>query len=388
MFRIISAIILIVNTSIFAVDGYEDIYIDREQDIVIHGVLCGENLNNLAALKPGYVFTNTESILKGTYYYNSPYGNYSFTFNVTENESAMIRGLLKEGQTKKEQMIKSICLVNDIEGLPNAARVNLKKKVLKANDPQWDQIMKNYTFVTGKPAYGKGVFKDNRTSQSHAKADEKIYEANQKYLAKFEKLFKSPFNQVTKDLPQKVKNAINFARKSDGKLTTKTYPKVKRPAVLTPTSKERYEDLKRQRQQKIAWDKVMQLNIDWLFNIVGRNNKLVNSKLITKSKPKWNGQSFEQVATIEARFKNGKSLELDFLISSNKVDSEVFDTMETIKKKAELVRNNPIASSKKPRETVKMPTAEEVKAYSSVEKEEVFFSLFRNKKPGDSYRYK
>ena len=101
MKRIIVAIGLLVSSATFAVDGYKDIYIDRERDIVIHGIVCGKDLKNFRALKPSYVFTNTDNILKGTYYYNSPYGNYSLTFNSTENIAVMVRWLLKDWQTKK-----------------------------------------------------------------------------------------------------------------------------------------------------------------------------------------------------------------------------------------------------------------------------------------------
>ncbi|MEH6347565.1 MAG: hypothetical protein V7785_20890, partial [Bermanella sp.] len=163
MTKFIVAISLFISSVTYAVEGYKDIYIDRERDIVIHGVVCGIDVKNLRTFKPSYVFTNTDTILKGTYYYDSPYGNYSLTFKPTENTSLMARGLLKNGQTNKNQMVKNVCIVSNLNGLPKAISKNLNKLTLKANDPNWDSVMTKYTFVSGKPAYGKGVFQNNRT---------------------------------------------------------------------------------------------------------------------------------------------------------------------------------------------------------------------------------
>ncbi len=388
MKKIITVVCLLIGSTAYAVQGYNDIYIDREQDIVIHGVMCGADLKNLRSLKPSYVFTNTAAILKGTYYYDSPYGNYSLTFNTTGNVSVMARGLLKDGQTKKEQMAKSVCIVSAIKELPAALNNNLKKLTLKANDQNWDKVMTKYTFVSGKPAYGKGVFQDARKTAEYDKADKEIFSANQAYLKGIEAIFSKEYTNIASTLPKKLKDAINYAHKTDGVLVGKTYPSVKEPVVWTPTAKERYNDLNRQRSQTIAWDKVIQENFDWLFSIVGKGNDLKSTQLISKTVPQWNGRVLQQLVTVQAKFESGKALELDFLISSSKVDSEVFDTMEIIKQKSHLVRNNPIASSKKPRSLIKMPTSNSLDVYTPTEKEIIFFSLFRNKKIGDTYRYK
>lgn len=387
MKRIIVAISLLVSSAVYAVEGYKDIYIDRERDIVIHGIVCGMDLKDLRSFKPSYVFTNTDTISKGTYYYDSPYGNFSLTFNTTDNIAVMAQGLLKEGQTKKEEMVKKICIVSKVNGLPNAISKNLNTLTLKANDPNWDKVMTRYTFVSGKPAYGEGVFQDNRTTANFDKADKEIFDANQKYLKGIEKIFSKEYKKIARALPKKLKDAIRYAHKTDGLLVGKTYPAIKEPAVWTPTAKERYNDLSRRRSQTIAWDKVIQENFDWFFKLVGKNNMLKTTRLISKTKPQWNGRTLEQVATVQAKFNDGKSLELDFLITSSKVDTEVFDTMETIKRKSLLVRNNPIASSKKPRSPVKLPTSKSIDVYSPTEKEVIFFSPFRNKTIGDTYRY-
>ncbi len=379
---------LLMGSSAYAVEGYNDIYIDREKDIVIHGVVCGVDFKNLRTLKPSYVFTNTDVILKGTYYYNSTYGNYSLTFNKTENPAVMARGLLKDGQTKKEQMVKSVCIVSPLKELPAALNVNLKKLTLKANDPDWDKVMTQYVFVSGKPAYGKGVFQDNRKTAKFDKADKAIFDANQAYLKGIESIFSNKYKKIVSTLPKKLEGAINYAHKTDGLWKGKTYPVIKEPVVWTPTAKERYNDLSRQRTQKMAWDKVIQENFDWLFGLVGKGNDLKSTHLISNTQPQWNGRILEQVATVQAKFNNGQSLELDFVITSSKVNDEVFDTMDVIKKKSHLVRNNPIASSKTPRALVAMPTDKSIDVYTPTEKELIFFSPFRNKAVGDTYRYK
>ena len=386
--KFIVAISLLISSVTYAVEGYKDIYIDREQDIIIHGVVCGIDAKNLRTFKPSYVFTNTDTILKGTYYYDSPYGNYSLTFKPTENTSLMARGLLKSGQTNKNQMVKNVCIVSNLDGLPKAISKNLNKLTLKANDPNWDSVMTKYTFVSGKPAYGEGVFQDNRTTARFDKADKKVFDANQQYLKKIEQIFSKEYNKIARKLVTQLSDAVKYAHQADGSFVGKTYPPIKEPAVLTPTSKERYNDLSRIRTQKIAWDKVMQDNFNWYFNLVGKDNKLEKIQLLPASNPRWNGPILEQIATLEAKFKDGNSLELDFLITSSKVNAEIFDTMKVIKEKSYLVRNNPIASSKKARKPIKLPNSSSIDVYTPAEKKINFFSLFRAKALGDTYRYK
>lgn len=158
MKNFIGLLTLAVSVSANAVDGYQDIYLDKTTDIFVHGVMCGDDLNNLNRLEPSNVFTNTPEIEKGTYYYKTAYGEYSLTFNTTENKAVMVRGLLKAGQTSKTDMEKKLCIVQDIEGLPSALRGYLKKVTIKANDENWQQTMKNYELVAGLPAFGKGEY--------------------------------------------------------------------------------------------------------------------------------------------------------------------------------------------------------------------------------------
>jgi len=62
MKRIIAVLSLFASSATYAVEGYEDVYIDREQDIIIHGIACGTDVNSLSSFKPSYVFTNTDTI--------------------------------------------------------------------------------------------------------------------------------------------------------------------------------------------------------------------------------------------------------------------------------------------------------------------------------------
>ena len=158
MKHFIGLLALTTSMSAMAVEGYQDIYLDKQADIIIHGIVCGDDLNNLNKLKPANIYTNTAEVEKGTYYFNSAYGEYSLTFNPTDNDAVMVRGLLTAGKTSTSEMNKQLCIVKDVEGLPAALRGYLKKVTLKANDPNWVQTMKNYALVAGKPAFGKGEY--------------------------------------------------------------------------------------------------------------------------------------------------------------------------------------------------------------------------------------
>ena len=102
MKRTLGFILFFISTSSFAVvDGYNDIYLDREKTVYIHGITCAPDAKNLRAFKGAIVYSNSKTIEKGTYYYSSAYGKYSATFNTTKNPAILSRGILKEGQTKK-----------------------------------------------------------------------------------------------------------------------------------------------------------------------------------------------------------------------------------------------------------------------------------------------
>jgi len=371
------------------VEGYPDIYLDREQPVNIHSIFCGPNLKNMRGLRPSYIYTNSEHIKKGTYYFSSAYGDYSYTFNTIAGQDPtkiMARGILIGGKTDKKDMKKEICIVGKIAGLPNVLNKNIGKVTLAVEGPEWDQAMVKYKMF-GKPAFGKGVFEDQRTTAKNDALDKQVFDANQAYLKEEERLFQIEFDKIAKQLPAKLTKAIKYAHQEDGFLKNKTYPTINEPKVWTVISKKRYEDQQRHLAQEKDWDIVIQKNFDWFFNLVGRDNLLQSTQVIAGSPVKWNGQKLQQTTTVKAIFANGKSLELDFLVSSEKVERSAFDTMQEIKKQSNLIRNNPIASSKKPREPISLPKAGSLRVYTPTEKTVIFFSPFREKSLGDTYRY-
>ncbi len=389
MKRIFPLFALLLSTHLYAVDGYNDIYLDREQPIKVHGIYCGENPQQINKFKPSIIYTNSEHIEKGTYYFTSQYGEFSYTFNVIPSKDTtqlMGRGMLTAGKTQKSDMKKELCIVGKIAGLPNNMLKNISTQTISVNDPEWNLTMKKYA-VFGKPAFGKGVFKDQRTAAKHDAHDQKVFLANQKYIKKTEQLFVSESKKISRQLPKKVKDAIKYAHKNDGFLMSKTYPVINEPLVWTPTAKERYSDQVRQLDQKKQWDIIIQKNFDWLFSIVGKDNKFKTAKVKHVGKPIWKQQTLEQTVTLLTQFKNGKTLELDFVIKSAKIESSIFDSLETIQKQSHLIRNNPIASSKKPRAPIKLPIKKDITVYTPTEKIVIFFSPFRDKKIGDTYRY-
>ncbi|ETX11407.1 hypothetical protein MUS1_11155 [Marinomonas ushuaiensis DSM 15871] len=154
MKKIIGILLLATSFSVIAVDGYKDIYIDKDKDIIIHGMLCGDDLNDLSQFQPSSVYTNTPDVEKGTYYFKSPYGEFSLTFNTTANELIMVRGLLQNGQTSKDDMVKKLCIVKYAEGLPPGVAKYVQQKVIKAGDKD----LELYEAVSGSPAIGKGQY--------------------------------------------------------------------------------------------------------------------------------------------------------------------------------------------------------------------------------------
>ena len=100
---------LIMSPSLMAsVEGFKDIYLDREQPIHVHSIFCGADLNNLRTLKNSYVYTNTPTIEEGTYYYSSAYGDFSYTFQKIEGQDPsflMGRGLKTSNQAKPSERV-------------------------------------------------------------------------------------------------------------------------------------------------------------------------------------------------------------------------------------------------------------------------------------------
>ena len=385
---LLGLVTLFISTSSFAVEGYTDIYLDREKTIYIHGITCAPNANNLKAFKAAVVFTNTESIEKGTYYFDSPYGKYSYTFNTTNNPATLNRGMLRAGQINKSQMEKNVCIVSKIQGLPAPLLRSISRTTLQADDPTWSKKMKQYTFIAGKPAYAKGIYEDTRTANKNSAAAKEIFDANQQYAKGIESLFREKFKKISNKLPQQLTDAIKYAHQETGSFEGKVYPPIKEPAVWTSLAKERYNDMSRQRSQRIEWDVITQKNFDWLFALVGQKNALKSTKLLTPSKLTWNGAILEKTATVEAVFANGKKLELDFLVKSSKVDTDIFATMPDIKKAILLSRTNAVVAYRREITPIKPPTEKSLSVYSPTRKVVIFFSDFRAKKLGDTYRYK
>ena len=380
---------LLLSQFALAVEGYKDIYLDREKPVNIHSIFCGPNLQNLRSLRPAYVYTNSEHIEKGTYHYTSGYGKFSYTFNTVNGQQPtqiLARGLLKANQTSKNDMVKEICIVGQMNGLPNQLSKNIGKVTLSVNDPEWDQTMVKYGMF-GKPAFGEGVYKDQRTVAKHGAHDQAVFDANQAYVANIEKQFERKFKKIANKFPKKLKDAIKYAHQEDGFLKTKTYPVIKEPSVWTAIAKERFDTQQRQLGQKKAWDVVIQKNFDWFFTLTGKDNALKSTKLQGSTENTWKDNQLQKLATVSATFENGKTLELDFLITSEKVSKEYFETLEEIQHKAMLVRNSPIAQSREPRKPAVLPKANSLDVYTPSEKTVIFFSSFREKALGDTYRY-
>ncbi len=378
------------STSLWAVEGYKDIYLDREKTIRIHSIYCGKDLKNLRALKNSFVYTNSEKIEKGTYYYSSAYGDFSYTFNVIKgqnSENVMLRGLLTKGKTQKQDMQKEVCIVGKIAGLPAVLNNKITVREISVDDPEWDKIMVKYAMF-GKPAFAKGVYVDQRTSAKQDQHNQRVFDANQVYLKSVEKQFKQKYDILAEQLKVALGDAIKYAHQEDGFLKTKVYPVVDKPSVWTPAAKQRYEDLSRRAFQEKEYDQLIQQNFDWFFKLTGKENSVKQIKLIpVDATPVWNKGVLQKKISVAAEFSNGKTLQLDFQVKSEKVDEHFFDSMEKIKKQADALRHNALAFSKKTREPVALPQNRTFKIYDNSRKVNLFFSDFRDKSQGDNYRY-
>jgi len=382
----------LISISASALQDYDDIYIDRDKSLKIHSIFCAKNLNNIAALKPAYVYTNTDTIAKGTYYYSSAYGNFSYTFNTIPNTPSQVlkRGLLKQGQTKKEQMQVDVCIVDKLDGLPPKLNQSLNHKIIEPNADNYNDWMVKYTAITGKPAYAKGVYQDPRNTEKYLKHDQAVFAANQAYVAKLNSVFSQKFDHISQGLGKKLSDAIDTADKNDGFLKTKTYPTIKEPTVWTTTSKERYNDQLRRLAQEKQWDIIIQQNFDWRHNLADKGTTLKSSQIIPQA-PQWllkgNAMVREQVSTLEAKLSNGKTIELDFNVTSSKVDLKYFQTLADISIKADNARRSLNAFNKKPQVLVN-PESALLEVYSPTKKRIIFFSLFRETKMGLTVRLK
>lgn len=382
---------MLTTQPVWAVEGYQDHFLDREQPIYIHGIACGD-FNNPRSLKPSAVYSNAESIVEGTYYFSSKYGNFSYTLAPFSNEKGpvpqiMKRGLLSNGETDKTKMKIDLCLVDKLPGLPAQILKHVSQVHLKPNDKNWSKTMDQYAMVTGRPAFAKDQYEDPRAVATNLGHDQKVYEANQAYLKAAQVHFDKEVDRMSEGLPKALEDAIKYAHQEDGFLKTKTYPVIPKPQVWTPTSERRYNDQLFQLNTEKSFDLVIQQNFDWLFKLVGKENELINTDVDSVSTSQWKGQVLTRVVTAKAHFKDGKTLALEFEYSSEKVDGESFDTLEQIQHKSNIERNSMIVKAKKDRPLLDPVMANDLDVYSPIEKIHLFFSPFRSKEIGDSYRY-
>ena len=260
----------------------------------------------------------------------------------------------------------------------------MNKMTLSVEDPQWDLTMKKLAMF-GKPAFGEGVYTDQRTLAKHNAADQAVYDANQAYLAGAKSLFEAQFEEIANTLPKRLADGIAYAYQEDGFIQSKVYPVIEEPLVWTVTAERRYEEQKRQLHQTKQWDKLIQENFDWFFALTQKGNGLSSVALVGASETKINNGVFEKVSTVSATFDDGKTLELDFVITSEQLPDAVFWSLADIQQKALALRNSMVVRTKRELEALKPPKSLDV--YSDAERMVLFFSPFREKSLGDNYRY-
>lgn len=140
-----------VSSQAQTIAGYKDILIDRDQKIIVHGIICGK-IDNIYSMKPAFVYTNTADIEAGTYFFDSAYGKFSYTLKYLRPGKPIVkRGLLKNGETNRSKMAQDVCLLKPMEGLPAAVAKLLSQQVLESNDPNWEATMKKLAVVAGRP---------------------------------------------------------------------------------------------------------------------------------------------------------------------------------------------------------------------------------------------
>jgi hypothetical protein len=359
-----------------AIEGYDDIYLDREQDILIHSILCGD-LNNLATLKPAFVYNNSQSIEEGTFYFSTKYGNYSYTFKPVEDqpEQVQLRGFLGPGQTQKEQMKIDYCLVKPLEGAPAQLNTQLTQTLLTADDPSWTTSMEKYALIAGRPAFAAEQYQDPRAMVLFAQYDLEFYENNKAIVKKLEDSFEQQSKEHINKLPEQFKQALAYAKQEDGATKNKQYPPIAEPAVWTPTSKALYEDKVRMQQQERAFDELIQQTFDWLFTQIGKESNLVASRISETTPANWVDNQRQQSVTLSTTFDNGKTLSLIFKINSAKANAELFESLETIKEKSNIKRQSLDIQRNQPRAMHGGYSSFDV--YSPVARVNLFFSQFR-----------
>jgi hypothetical protein len=142
-----------------SVDGHKDIYINSDEDIIVHHIICGD-LNKMNNLKQITVFTNSEQIEEGSYFFNSAFGEFSYTFKQLEAGSPIMeRSMLRGVETDSSKAAKDMCAVKLDERLPKRVGKYLSTELLPANAPRWEEAMNRLAAEAGRPALSKGVYK-------------------------------------------------------------------------------------------------------------------------------------------------------------------------------------------------------------------------------------
>ena len=144
----------------------------------------------------------------------------------------MGRGLKTSNQAN---LVKEYCIVGKVDGLPQQLTRSMNKMTLSVEDPQWDLTMKKLAMF-GKPAFGEGVYTDQRTLAKHNAADQAVYDANQAYLAGAKSLFEAQFEEIANTLPKRLADGIAYAYQEDGFIQSKVYPVIEKPLVWTVTA--------------------------------------------------------------------------------------------------------------------------------------------------------
>lgn len=141
------------------IEGYDDLYIDKDKTITVLTILCG-NINRLNSLRPVIVYTNNGQIDEAAYAFRSSYGDFSYIFKQIEpGKPVMARGLLSNGETDKSKAKQDMCIVKQDSKLPKNLNKMLKKDVLEPSDPNWKTTMSGLSMVAGAPAFAEGVYK-------------------------------------------------------------------------------------------------------------------------------------------------------------------------------------------------------------------------------------
>lgn len=362
----------------------KDVYLDREQPVQVHSIFCGQDLKNIRGLKNNYVYTNSDNISPGRYYYSSAYGDFSYVYKAIDGKDPnvlMERTLLTSTQTPSK---KEYCIVGKVDGLPQQLTRVMGKTVLSVEDPQWDATMKKLAMF-GKPAFAEGVYTDQRTLAKQDSANQKVYDANQAYLKAAKGLFETQFEALVAGLPQRLEDGIAYAYQEDGFLSNKVYPTIKEPAVWTVTAEKRYQQQQSNLHQKKQWDVLIQQNFDWFFALTDKGNKVTSVSIKGAATTEIKDRVFTKVSTVAAKFENGKVLELDFTVTSEEIPASVFWSIDEIKNKTDALRNDIRVRTSRELPTIAPPT--ELDIYSDAEKMVLFFTPFRANNAGDNYRY-